>query len=92
MVNSFMTTLLLSVTVLAAGACAQPEQSSECAQYIECIRAIDEREGVTTDAKRFDPSGACWGGPEGADLCTRACLGGIAYLQKAYTDLPEVCQ
>ncbi len=53
---------------------------------------MDESEGVTTNAARFEPEGACWGGPEGAALCTRACSGGLDYIKAAYADLPEACQ
>ena len=81
--------MCLSSTIIG---CADPKQSSECAQYVSCVRAMDESEGVTTNAARFEPEGACWGGPEGAALCTRACSGGLDYIKAAYADLPEACQ
>ena len=84
--------LIFSGLVMGAIACANPKQSAECAQYVSCVRAFDAKEDVTTNAKRFEPDGACWGGVEGAALCTRACAGGLEYINTAYTDPPEVCQ
>ena len=92
MIHAFLRLGLVSAVIVVVSACAQPEQSAECARYLACVRAIDAQEAVTTDAKRFEADGACWGGPEGAALCTRACAGGLSYLQKAYSDLPEACR
>ena len=82
---------LFLVPALLVG-CAESNQTPTCAQYVACVRALDAQEDVTTNAKRFEPGGACWGSPEGAELCDRACKGGLAYQQSIAPDGPEVCR
>ena len=85
-----MTRVLISLTLWTVG-CAEVEQSSSCATYVACIQAKDDVDGVETDLDRFEPDGACWGSPEGASLCDRACVNGLDWMQGAYADLPEEC-
>ncbi|TNE43315.1 MAG: hypothetical protein EP343_33605 [Deltaproteobacteria bacterium] len=88
----------LAVLCLAAFAlfahigCANVIQSDECKKYVDCLAARDTQLNIQTDYKRFSVEGACWGSPEGADLCTRSCKSGSAWLKKSYPDLPQACQ
>jgi|GEM_PF-1311929 len=77
--------------VVGLEGCATVSQSEACKKYVACLSARDAKLGVSTDVKRFENGGACWGGPEGADLCTRACSSGLSWLQKSYTSLPSAC-
>ena len=64
----------LAVVLLGLGACARVDQSESCRRYVACVRAADARDGVTTDAVRFEPEGACWDNETIAELCDRACV------------------
>ena len=77
--------------VMMVMGCAQVEQSASCNSYVACVRAQDAAKGVETDMVRFEPAGDCWGNPEGAALCDRACSNGLLWLQEQYADLPEEC-
>lgn len=85
-------TLLLPLTLLGA-ACGSPpvDQTSACAEWVECVAARDAALGTTTDYQRFDVGGACWGSQEGADLCTTSCEQGLTFLRDNYDDVPEGC-
>lgn len=72
--------------------CATVTQSEECKAYVDCLAARDGQLKIQTDTLRFKPEGACWGGPEGADLCNRACKNGMVWLKSAYQNLPAACQ
>ena len=71
--------------------CAQVEQSASCAAYVSCVRAQDAAKGIETDLVRFEPGGDCWGNPDGAGLCDRACTNGMLWLQETFSDLPQEC-
>jgi hypothetical protein len=71
--------------------CAEVEQSASCEEYVECIRSRDAVSGVETDLARFEEDGACWGNPEGAGLCDRACTNGLEWMRDEVADLPEEC-
>lgn len=84
--------LLLACLACTAVACNDaPEQSDACGAYISCLQARDARLGITTNADRFEASGACWGGSEeGAHLCDTACSRGLDFLA-VHETAPE-CQ
>lgn len=82
----------LGLAGLTSAGCANVTQSEECKQYVDCLAARDTQLKLQTDYKRFTVEGGCWGNPEGADLCTRACKNGSAWLKKSYTDLPTACK
>lgn len=72
-----------SVGLWGAGCTASPPQAASCAQYVECVRTLDARDGVETDVERFEAHGDCWGSDEGALLCARACTRGIEQLRRS---------
>lgn len=72
--------------------CAEVEQSASCEEYVACIRAQDAVSGVETDLNRFEDDGDCWGNPEGAALCDRACTNGLEWMRDEVADLPEECE
>ena len=82
--------LFFCIDALAAG-CAEVTQTASCADYVSCIQAIDDAAGTETDLDRFDVGGVCWGNPEGAALCDRACGNGLAWMRESYSNLPEEC-
>lgn len=77
---------------VASFGCANVVQSDACKAYVSCLAARDASLGISTDVKRFAVGGGCWGSPEGATLCTNACTNGMAWLKKAYDNLPAACQ
>ncbi len=82
---------VLGAALALLTACGAVEQSPECAAWTRCIQARDAQTGVPTDNARFEAGGACWGGAEGAELCTTACASGLDWMRRAYDDLPEAC-
>lgn len=72
-------------------ACADVTQTDSCAAYVDCVQAMDDQLGTGTDLDRFEAGGVCWGNPEGAALCDRACGNGLEWMRDAYSDLPEEC-
>jgi hypothetical protein len=79
--------------VAALGCASGPvAQRESCEAYVACVQARDAEIGITTDATRFEPGGACWGNPEIADLCDRACANGLDWLRGAVASLPEECR
>ena len=78
------------LTLFVSG-CAEVQQTDSCAAYVECIQAVDAQSDSTTDLDRFEVGGVCWGNPEGAALCDRACSNGLEWMRDAYSDLPEEC-
>lgn len=82
-----------SALVLALGSCrAEVEQTTACARYTACVRALDEASSRETDVDRFDPGGACWGSEAGATLCDRACTRGLAWEARRSASPPEECR
>ena len=73
-------------------ACAEVAQTPACASFVACVAARDAEQGATTDVLRFEPSGACWGSPAGADLCDRSCENGLAWLRDTEPNPPEACE
>lgn len=71
-------------------ACGGEPQSTECRQFVACVRALDAQDGRTTNTLRFEPAGPCWGGAAGAKLCTDSCVRGLAYIRRAATT-PMAC-
>lgn len=78
---------------LAAGAlgCTDYGQTEACGKFVACVRAIDQGRGTTTNLARFEPSGGCWGGKPGTELCDGACSRGLDYLRRSEPalSLPE---
>ena len=73
----------LVAMIAASAACGRAPQSEACRTYVACVRALDVRDGLTTDAVRFEPDGDCWGGEKIADVCDRACTRGLALVREA---------
>jgi hypothetical protein len=81
---------MLLATLLS---CTLPvDQRPSCARYVECLAARDDRDGTSTDVKRFLPDGDCWGNATGADLCDRACTAGLDWLAEREPDLAPACR
>lgn len=76
-----MARALASIVLLLLGGCLGAEQTEACRAYVACVRALDARDGVVTDADRFEADGACWGGPTIAELCDHACVRGLDTLR-----------
>lgn len=89
-----MKNFLLIAFALSASACAQgTEQTAECAHYVACLEARDEALGISTNMDRFKADGPCWGGSQaGLELCDRACVAGLKFLQERDPNAPEACQ
>lgn len=81
----------LTLCLSAAGCNGPVEQRIACAEYVSCIEARDGLRGSTTNVRRFETDGGCWGSPEGADLCETACVNGLAFLREREQGLPEEC-
>lgn len=80
--------LLAALAPLAAlASCADTEPTASCKAFVACVRALDARDGQTTDARRFEAGGACWDGPAGADACDHACAAGLVELRATAPDL-----
>lgn len=77
--------------ILLSGCAGEVTQTEACARWVSCIDARDEQLGIETDNLRFEASGSCWSGAEGAALCDAACEDGLVWMQEAYADLPEAC-
>jgi hypothetical protein len=90
--NRLIFALILLVSSVGAGCTEAVTQSEDCAAYVECVRAIDARDGVETDVERFEADGDCWGSDEGATLCDRACTRGADYLRRQSGPLPQECE
>lgn len=84
--------LLTSGLGLSLTGCEQVVQSEECKAYVACLKVRDTKLGIKTDALRFEASGACWGSPEGAGLCTHACKNGLTWLKQTYPSQTADCQ
>lgn len=83
----------LALCAFVASACgARVPQSPECAHFLACLAAVDKQVGRRTNAARFEPDGACWGGPAGAKLCTESCERGLPLLTRDLASVPEVCR
>lgn len=83
---------LLPLTSLLAACTLPVDPRPACGEYLDCVRALDEAEGVTTDVARYLDDGACWEGDEIADLCERSCVNGLAFLRARAEGLPEACR
>lgn len=86
--------VLASLATLALTACG-PVQSPECAQYLECQRAIDSEQG-TSSAEGVEASygeaGTCWtDSAEHAQNCTEACVAALDARASSYPDI-DSCQ
>ncbi|MEC7240375.1 MAG: hypothetical protein VXW32_04000 [Myxococcota bacterium] len=92
-----------SFLVLFLFACDKSvEQSAACEQWVSCIDARDQLNGVSTNMVRFLPiktdadgeiiEGQCWGNPEISDLCDKGCIAGLEKMGELYDDLPQECQ
>ena len=79
------------IFVLVFAGCAEVGPSDACVDYVACIRAQDDASGLVTDVARFEEGGACWGNPDGAGLCDRACDNGLEWMREEVADLPEEC-
>jgi len=71
--------------------CADVEPTDACIEYVSCIQAQDEVNGLQTDLVRFEAGGACWTNPDIAALCDRGCVNGMDWLQEAGENLPQEC-
>jgi hypothetical protein len=80
---------MLLLTLLLG--CAEVTQTPSCADFVACVDARDAADGAETDTLRFEPTGDCWGSPDGQALCDRACSSGLEWLRESYDDLPEAC-
>lgn len=83
----------LPIALLLCGllpACGREPQSAACAQFVDCVRALDTQDGRRTNTLRFEPNGGCWGGAAGARLCTDACVRGLEVARRAAT-VPTAC-
>lgn len=81
---------MLLAALAALGGCLGAEQTEACRAFVACTRALDARDGQTTDAARFEADGACWSGPVIAELCDQACTRGVEWLREVEPDL--VCE
>lgn len=88
------TSLMLGCVLLMVGilpGCQEAEQTVACQQYVSCVRAMDQAESRVSNLERFEPNGACWGGPEGATLCDRSCERGLEWIAERYDNAPAAC-
>lgn len=77
--------------IVAIGACGTVPQSDACADFVGCQRDRDVELGITTNMVRYELDGACWENKEIGALCTRSCTAGLAWMRRAYADLPASC-
>lgn len=78
-----------AMSALALAACGTP-QPAECAEYMECVAAVDETAG-TSQAERdevsYGAAGSCWNSTaQTAESCTQACIDGVEALAQSYPD------
>jgi hypothetical protein len=85
-----MTRLGVAVMSACLGACGGEPQSTECRQFVACVRALDAQDGRDTNTLRFEAGGPCWGGAVGAKLCTDSCARGLVYIRRA-ASVPTAC-
>ena len=90
--NRDMIVLMMLAASAWVGCGESVGQSGTCAAYVQCVEAMDARDGVDTDVDRFEVSGACWGSEEGATLCDRACTNGLDYIRQRDPQLPQECR
>lgn len=60
--------------------CGPVEQTGSCRSFVACVEELDVARGTSTDAERYLPDGACWGGEKIAELCDRSCIKGLTLL------------
>lgn len=87
-----MRATLLCTGFVLAGCWGNPvSQAPACQAWVGCIRALDAREGETTDLERFVEGGFCWNNPTLAEGCTTACERALERLREREPGLPSEC-
>ena len=73
-----------------AGCGGRQPQAAACQHFVACVKELDAQRSMSTNVVRFEASGGCWGSPEGAELCTKACTRGLEVIRRA-APVPAGC-
>ncbi len=77
--------------LMLAGCGGRVAQATDCAAYVQCVRAVDAQLQRSTNLDRFLADGACWVNAETGELCETGCRRGLEWTRSHQSALPQEC-